>query len=42
MRTRNEDGELYGPVWLLEMLEFRFGASKTIALRGGGAGEEEP
>ena len=31
MRTRSEDGELYGPVRLLEMLEFRFGAFETIA-----------
>jgi hypothetical protein len=31
MRTRNERGEVYGPVRLLEMLELRFGAFETIA-----------
>ena len=31
MRTRSEEGELYAPVCLLEMLEFRFGAFETIA-----------
>lgn len=31
MRTRTEDGQLYAPVRLLEMLEFRFGAFVTIA-----------
>lgn len=31
MRTRTEDGQLYAPVRLLEVLEFRFGAFETIA-----------
>jgi hypothetical protein len=31
MRTRTEDGQLYAPICLLEMPEFRFGAFETIA-----------
>lgn len=31
MRTRTDKGELFGPVRLLEILEFRFGAFETIA-----------
>ena len=31
MRTRTDKGELFGPVRLLEILEFRFGAFQTIA-----------
>jgi hypothetical protein len=31
MRTRSEEGKLYGPARLLEMLEFRFGAFEAIA-----------
>jgi len=31
MRTRTDKGELFAPVRLIEMLEFRFGAFETIA-----------